>query len=127
MATELRQIVFDTTEIARALAMLHAASPLFPKGNVARVRIEESNGALSTFVRRALVGVVKPEEFEVSGSALAAALIMFCRSERIPVPRGADKKLTKVGSGVALCLEMDMEIPRSGAAAKAGRAGDVES
>jgi hypothetical protein len=43
---------------------------------------------------------------------VAAALIGWCISRKVPMPMSADRKLELIGGSLALSLTMDLESPR---------------
>jgi hypothetical protein len=51
------------------------------------------------------------EIFTIGGEKLAAALILFCRERRVPMPAKAPKKLMLVNNTIALSLSIG-EVPR---------------
>lgn len=114
MPSEMRQILFQTPEVAQALIKFHRRirTPL-PAGTVIRCAAEsdESGGAARV---RLVIAPDDPEEMApskeahqevvIEGPALAAALILHCRDHRIPLPANAQKSLQRVGDQVGLVL-----------------------
>jgi hypothetical protein len=53
-----------------------------------------------------------PRERQYSLSAIAAAFIHYCRKVRIPIPRQATKRIAIVPEGLALTIEVTVEVAR---------------
>ena len=112
MPSELRHIVFRPAEVVEAVEeyLRRLGTPL-PSGNVVDcgpVREDGFDGKVSfsiTIVPDEPLGEARSRtiaegrtEVVIEGPALAAALILFCRSHRIPMPATADKSLQRIGS-----------------------------
>ena len=116
MPSELRHIVFRPAEVVEAVEeyFRRLGTPL-PPGSIVEcgpVRDDGFDGKVSfsiTIAPDAPWGDPNPwidaegrTEVVVEGPALAAALILFCRSRRIPMPATADKSLQRIGSQICL-------------------------
>lgn len=99
MQSEVRHLVFRQAEVVRALTEYHdRITPILPPGAVSSCGAEEVDGAwafASTSSRCPRPGG-KPgihTEAIIRHTVLVAALILFCRSRRIPLPASASKSL----------------------------------
>ena len=113
MPTEMRQIAFKQAEIVRALIEYDRRRTLqFPTGGVKHIEIVDDPEiralvTINTMAGEAIDVIVGPEP-------LAAALILFCINQKIPLPVEADKRLQKVGDGVALFVVKRHTVSRPG-------------
>lgn len=115
--TELRHILFRPAEAILAVRDYYRRlqQPL-PSGAVVScaVETEEPGGAVRLRIKVALDppgGLIysKPsdatqKEFVIEGSSLAAALILYCNTQHIPLPAGADKSLQRFGEQLGLVV-----------------------
>ena len=105
--------MFSLPELAAAVTMFcrRTGVPL-PPGTVTECRIESSVSEGSEVVGFCMTLDPDPTEGEArkarevrtGGSNLAAALILYCRDHRIPLPSDADKSLRRFGEHVALVV-----------------------
>lgn len=113
MPSEMRQILFRTPEVAQAVTEYHRRmrTPL-PAGTIVRCTAESDDSDSATRVRM-VIALDDPEtthpggahrEIVIDGPPLAAALILFCRDRRIPLPANAKKSLQRVGDQVGLVV-----------------------
>lgn len=120
MPSELRHIVFRPAEVVEAIEeyLRRLGTPL-PSGSIVEcgpVRGDGFDGKVSffiTIVPDAPWGEAESwtdeegrREVVIEGPALAAALILFCRSRRIPMPATADKSLQRIGSQICLVASL---------------------
>ncbi len=113
MPSEKRQILFRTPEVAQALTEYHRRmrTPL-PAGTIVRCAAESDNPDSPPRIRLVIAcddpEACRPDgshrEVVVDGPALAAALILYCRDRRIPLPATADKSLQRFGDRVGLVV-----------------------
>ena len=115
--SELRQLVFESEEVVQAVRKLYRRrGQSMPRGNVLATTPEaDESGEISAlrmvFTDAPVVEWMPPDtgggdrqEIRVEAPALAAALIMHCREERIPLPARARKSLRLVGGLVCLII-----------------------
>jgi hypothetical protein len=120
--SELRQLVFRPHEVTRAVrALYRRRSEPVPAGNVMAVTPELDETGEIAGVRLALtpepvVEWMEPacdaadrREIHVEAPALAAALIMECREQRIPLPAKSKKSLRLVGGRVCLVVAVERD------------------
>jgi hypothetical protein len=103
MPTELRTIVFSQQEVLEALVALDRVSKQgWPAGQIMGLHLE-SEPALSVHLDlMATDGLRKRVAIAIPN--VAAALIGYCKSKRIPLARHARKSLQVVGDQLALRL-----------------------
>lgn len=114
MPSEIRHILFRPAEVLDAIRMYHKrlGSPL-PAGTVRHCGPEtDAPGGTVRFHINLLPDLprdVPPPSGEeqgievvVEGANLAAALILYCRDRRVPLPAGAQKSLQCFGEQVGL-------------------------
>jgi hypothetical protein len=101
MPSETRQIIFTNDEVVAAIQQLYLRShQSFPPGRVWDIAISEENGC------RVECDVIDNnrvrERVTVSGEKLAAALILFCITRKVPIPVAAQKTLGVINNHLAL-------------------------
>ncbi len=102
MPTEMRQSVFRMVEVVTAVTDYHRRRGIaLPIGTVVGVDIVEEDGVHGALL---VQGDSVTTRFDVKAEVLAAALILFCINRKIPLPVDADKRLQRVGDGVALMV-----------------------
>ena len=116
MPSEVRQILFANSEVLSAIQMLYRRSyQAFPIGTPENIVISEDNSC------QFACDVVDEESFRehvaVAGEKLAAALILFCMSRKIPIPATAHKRLSIVRGQLALGIT----LPDTGGMVDRGR------
>src|SRR5262245_37125063 len=102
MTTEIRQIVFQQTELCAAIHdyKKRRAEPL-PPGSIIGVTCGDGPDPTATLTIRndSTNGVII---VTFNAEEIAAALILFCINRRIPLPAKAGKKLVRYGDSFAL-------------------------
>ena len=110
MVSEIRHLLFRPFEVVQAVAEFSRRSGVpLPPGTV--VRCEPENNGTGTPIRFRIA--IAPDgtdptaetshrEITIDSSTLAAALILYCRDRRIPLPASADKSLQQFGDQVCL-------------------------
>ena len=113
--TELRHLLFRPPEALQAIKEYHRrlGMPL-PAGAVTHCAPESEGVSGTVLFRIRLIpdraespsppapGTEEPLDVVIGGATLAAALILYCRDRRIPLPAGADKSLQRFGEQVCL-------------------------
>lgn len=100
--------MFSNDEALAALQQLYQRSnQAFPKGRIENVTIGAANGCQldcdvldSNHVR---------DHLAVAGEKLAAALLLYCMTRKIPIPAAARKTLSVVNGQLALCITLPVE------------------
>jgi len=105
MPAEVRHVLFRPTEVVSAIADYYRRMQMpLPPGSVVRSAVEDENGAVRfTMVVSRDDGSAR-QSVTLEGSQLAAALILFCRDHRVPLPSDSDKSLKKLDDWLALVV-----------------------
>jgi hypothetical protein len=113
MASEYRLVFFDQNEMCRALIEYkrQRGTP-FPPGNLRKVVIGRSALDVTIQVEPDRGGAIEQVTFDTT--SIAAALIIFCKERKIPLPAKSSKEMRLVAD--RLC----MLIRTKGAPADAG-------
>ena len=121
MPSELRCIVFESADVVQATREYYNCCNLdFPSGFVLKTLAESWVGwsgirFLITIVARPdvrttpFLGCKAQQEIVVDESTLAAALILYCRKKRIPLPASVEKHLRLIDGKVSLLLTNNPE------------------
>jgi hypothetical protein len=106
---ETRKLEFSPMELQAALVnyALRRRIPL-PKANIDKIYIGKVDAEKVT-CRFTPSNVADDAIVEFTNSQVAAALIMYCKSEKIPLPRDADKVLQRNGDTLALIVRVEWE------------------
>ena len=106
MPAEVRYVIFHLSEVLVAINEYWVRRKIaLPVGDVTPSLKPDSLACVVLTV----AGDEVPEhakELIIEGNELAAALILFCRSRKIPLPATADKSLTVVGEHLGLVLSL---------------------
>ncbi|OUR75297.1 hypothetical protein A9Q83_17880 [Alphaproteobacteria bacterium 46_93_T64] len=102
MVSEVRRLIFSMLELKSALQLFHTEKKsIFPKGEIVDIAlIEDENVYAKVYI--ALVQSSGGNEVTVDTNTLAAALLFYCKRFQIPIPKGSEKGLAKVGNEVSL-------------------------
>ena len=118
MPTELRRITFTNAELRIALDEYFALkkTPL-PLGVILKVRLENAAHVLSI----QMAGATDNDEaaLVLTPEQVAAALLRYCKSTGIPVPKKASKSLAMSGDNLALDIRSGETAPLKAAASAA--------
>ena len=103
MPTESRQIIFTDDEVIIAIQQLYQRSnQSLPKGRIENVVVHGEDGCSVDY------DVIEESNFrdhvKVGSEKLAAALILFCKTRKIPIPATAKKKLSVANNQLALWI-----------------------
>jgi hypothetical protein len=108
MAAEIRHIEFSAAEVAAAVREYcrEAGWPPLPSGVLRRFELHQgSDGPSATFEVVADDGS-RSEPGEVTGGALSEALILYCSTHKIPLPRARTKTLQMFGDSLLLIVTL---------------------
>lgn len=106
MIVESRRIVFNDTALRLAIRLYADVSTQgdLPQGVITGVDLHDNDGLSATvFVQQSGASMLR--EAVLSQQKILAALLLLCRSQKIPVPRQADKSLTVAGSRLVLDIK----------------------
>jgi hypothetical protein len=120
MPAEIRHIVFKPPEVVEALGIYYRrVGRAVPPGVVtncgpdrmsatspARFRMTIDDDPSVTSSGLPPNGLSKPQTLVVEGADLAAALILFCRKKKIPLPANATKSLEVYGGQLCLAFTL---------------------
>ena len=103
MPHEERRIIFDYSEAYKAIYALSVQKEMKkpPPGTIMEVKIDPKDDKNLIFAIDNPLDNVKSER-EYSRDFLAAALMLYCRTLRIPLPKGARKAVEVVEGSVIL-------------------------
>jgi hypothetical protein len=110
MPHELRLLRFDNAEVAQALAAINPGNRSnIPTGNIISITETTADSSDVTIqTDNVTAGLVR-----VSRAQLAAALIVFCQRNRIPLPAAADKTVLIADGRVTLKTVLSEQSRRS--------------
>jgi hypothetical protein len=105
--TELRRIVFTNDELRQALDahLMHQQAKNMPMGLVtsARLNADQTKVVLGIYDRRN----DENHTIEIGANHVAAALLRYCFSNGVPLPKDAKKSITTSGDNVALDIKRE--------------------
>lgn len=105
MPSEHREIVFSAKEASDSLANLNLAARFLPAGAIVAIKfVAQAGGVAGLVVVKATAG--DRVDYTATPERLAAALINYCRSHHIPLPRNSKKRLELKGGSVALVVDV---------------------
>lgn len=113
MPSEVRHLVFRQAEVVRALTDYHdRINTILPPGEIVGGAPEELAGSLVFRLKVAPLpsaGAANKSgatnDVVVRDTVLVAALILFCRGRRIPLPASASKSLVILGGQTCLVVK----------------------
>jgi hypothetical protein len=106
MPSELRMIVFSEREVTEALIAFDIAHrQSWPEGKIVAVHFQDGD-AISIEIELLLINGTH-RRIALDAARVAAALIEYCRSKKIPLARQARKSLQVVFRQLSLCLTQD--------------------
>ena len=103
MIFENRELVFSNSALKKAFAW-YATVPHrgdLPLGTITAVT-PKPGGAVMVLVHQS--GASKNREVSFTASKTMAVLLYFCRKQRIPIPRDADKDIVMHGDSIGLTI-----------------------
>lgn len=107
MPKETRKLVFSAQEVETAIGVYLDASKIPARSthilSVALQRGEEVGALLRLSI--ALPGA--KDELLLGTEQIGAALILYCKKTRVPLPKGGTKSLQRDGPGIAMEITLD--------------------
>lgn len=103
MIFETRELVFTNTALKKAFDW-YATVPRqadLPPGAITAV-IPKPGGAVTVMVHQS--GASRNREIPFTASKTMAVLLYFCRKQKIPIPRDADKDIVSQGDSIGLTI-----------------------
>ena len=113
MPAETRKIVFSTDELQAALVNYALRSEMrLPNANIERVTVGQEEG-LNAVLEFSPLEDNNPRVVEFSEAHVAAAIILFCRTQEVPLPRDSRKVVVPEADSVAMMMkfEQDEKMP----------------
>ena len=106
MPSEHRQIVFSKKELNAAFAAYREShDDGIPEGRVIACSID-AHKRVAVLIAFLGEGRKKPEVAEIPASTVAAALILHCMENGIPIPRQSHKAVQQMGDNIALVVRV---------------------
>jgi hypothetical protein len=104
MASEYRLIFFDQNELCRALIEYNRQRRTpFPPGNLRKVQIDRDRLSVTIQIDQDS-GDVKSVTFDTA--SVAAALIVYCRDRKIPLPAKSNKEMRLVANRLCFLIRI---------------------
>jgi hypothetical protein len=109
MPSEIRKLIFSSEEVCEVIVgyCLRKGRTL-PNSRIDSILVQpDSNDFLiAKFEPEDLKHKGREEAVSFTKEQVAAALIMYCRARKIPLPRSAEKSLEGEGGGVSLKISI---------------------
>ena len=107
MPEELRKILFSKEELrAAVVGYCLRAKIRLPDKNIDELEVRADPEAM-VVLKYADTGPEEENEVELSRDQVAAALIRYCSSINVPLPRSAQKVLQPADNGISLLINID--------------------
>ncbi len=107
MPEELRKILFSKEELQAAVVDYCLRSKIrLPDKNIEDLEVQADPEAM-VVLKYATTGPVDTSEVELSRDQVAAALIRYCSSIKVPLPRSGQKVLQPGDDGISLLINID--------------------
>ena len=105
MPSEIRHILFQDAEVAKAVRSYRERTGTVVKNaETASYTIDRIGPGEEVRFSMIVGSGPNSQTLTASGSELAAALILYCRGQRIPLPAGASKSLQRFGGHLCLVV-----------------------
>ena len=107
MPNEMRKIIFTADELQAALVnyALRTKKKL-PNATINNILVEGKEGVTATIVYMR-DGTEEPKSVEFTPNDVAAALILYCSTRQIPLPRDAKKVVVPIEGSVGMIIKID--------------------
>jgi len=103
MPTEIRRIIFEDAEVIGAIrGLFDRLSITLPRGTIIGLSFVDEGGGRADLVIADDDG--QRQVLSVDREKLAAALILFCRSKKIPIPKDSTKIFKQLNGKLALVV-----------------------
>ena len=107
MPEELRKIHFPKDELQAAVVDYCLRSKIrLPNTNIEELEVRDDAKAM-VVLKYATTGPDEKNEVELTRDQVAAALIRYCSSINVPLPRSARKVLQTADEGISLLINID--------------------
>ena len=109
MITEIRHLLFQTTDLIRALVEYKKKkSECLPPGSISDFRIKRNQGLIHCVLKINLDKSGKKVHFYFEHEEIREALIMYCLYRRVPLPANTNKDLGMFGDRVGLYFSLNL-------------------
>ena len=107
MPNEMRKMVFTSEELQAALInyALRTKKKL-PNSTIDQILVEGKEGVTVTIVYMR-DGTEEAKTVEFAHNDVAAAIILYCNTRNIPLPRAAKKVVVPIDDSVGIIVKMD--------------------
>ncbi len=110
MPAETRKIVFSTAEVQAALINYALRSNIcLPNAPISKIQVGTNEDGLSATLKYAPTDDGESRDIEFSEPHIAAAIILFCRVQDMPLPRDARKVLLSEDNAIAMLMKIEHE------------------
>ena len=107
MPEELRKIFFSKEEVRAAVVNYCLRAKIrLPDKNIENLEVRTDPEAM-VVLKYADTGPEEENEVQLSRDQVAAALIRYCSSIDVPLPRSAQKVLQPADNGISLLIKID--------------------
>ena len=107
MPSEMRKLVFSIEELQAALVNYSLrTNKKLPNSTIDHIEVEGKEGVTATIVYMR-EGTEEAKSVEFAQNDVAAAIILYCNSRNIPLPRDAKKVVVPIEDSVGMIVKMD--------------------
>ncbi|SVD36882.1 uncharacterized protein METZ01_LOCUS389736, partial [marine metagenome] len=104
---EMRKIVFTADELQAALVNYALrTNKKLPNATINNILVEEKEGVTATIVYMR-DGTDEAKSVEFTPNDVAAAIILYCNTRQIPLPRDAKKVVIPIEGSVGMIIKID--------------------
>lgn len=115
MIVDSRHIMFSPEAIREALKNYRTLFPQKQPPGLLGPIVVRGVDPLVLGVKVQAMGSTVYREIEMDENEVAAMLILFCRTLKVPLPRTASKSIEVEGENIALIVSKALMMPRTGA------------
>ena len=107
MPNEMRKIVFTVEELQAALVNYALrTNKKLPNATIDNILVEEKEGVTANIVYMR-DGTEEAKSVEFTPNDVAAAIILYCSTRKIPLPRDAKKVVVPIEDTVGMIIKID--------------------
>ena len=107
MPNEMRKIVFTADELQAAMGNYALrTNKKLPNATIDNILVEEKEGVTATIVYMR-DGTEEAKSVEFTTNDVAAAIILYCSTRQIPLPRDAKKVVVPIEDSVGMIIKID--------------------
>ncbi|MEH6402999.1 MAG: hypothetical protein V7750_06460 [Sneathiella sp.] len=106
MIKEHRELVFSNEDLIEAIQVFPNKNSLkIPDGTITGITVMD-DAYVFAVVQVTRADDSKTEDVALDATILAALMLYYCKANKIPIPRNAEKKITKVDTGISLSIRL---------------------